>query len=77
MARRLAVLVDYQNCYPVVEGLLEMRQTLGRPQHVEAVAWRGRSNKLSDVEGLVFRWTGERDYGAIRDDTDYNLPAAR
>jgi hypothetical protein len=38
---------------------------------------RGRSNKLSEVEGLALRWIGEPDYRTIRDDTDYNLPAAR
>lgn len=62
---------------PVVEGLLEMRRTLGRPHEVEAIAWRGRSNKLSEVEGLAFRWIGERDYRAVRDETDYNLPSPR
>jgi uncharacterized LabA/DUF88 family protein len=58
---------------PLVVALSELKATAGRPQAVEAIAWKGRSNKLSDTTGLVHRWIGDRDYGAIRDKTDYNL----
>jgi hypothetical protein len=58
---------------PLVVALSELKAATGHPQAVEAIAWKGRSNKLSNTTGLVHRWIGDRDYGAIRDKTDYNL----
>ena len=58
---------------PVVDALLELQTTIGRPISVEAIAWKGRANKLTQVEGLTYRWLGERDYSAVRDTTDYNV----
>lgn len=58
---------------PVVEALLELQQAINTPKAVEAIAWKGRSNRLSAREGLEYRWVGDRDYQAVRDPTDYNL----
>lgn len=58
---------------PVVEALLELQRTIGRPNSVEAVAWKDRSNRLTQVPGLSYRWLGEHDYSAVSDPTDYNL----
>lgn len=57
----------------LVEALFETQVTLGRKLAIEAIAWKGRENKLKPVEGLTFRWIGDRDYNAIRDLTDYNV----
>ena len=58
---------------PVVDALLELQGTIGRPTSVEAIAWKDRANKLTQVEGLTYRWLGEHDYSAVRDPTDYNV----
>lgn len=58
---------------PVVDALLELQNTIGRPTSVEAVAWKDRANRLTQVAGLNFRWVGEHDYSAVRDPTDYNV----
>jgi len=58
---------------PVVESLLELQVRIGKPASVEAVAWAGRANKLTQRDGLTYRWIGERDYQAIRDQTDHNV----
>ncbi len=58
---------------PVVDALIELQRTIGRPNSIEALAWKDRSNRLTQVPGLAFRWLGERDYTAVRDNTDYNV----
>lgn len=58
---------------PVVEALLELQKTIGRPNSIEAVAWKDRANKLTQVQGLTYRWLGDHDYAAVRDPTDYNI----
>lgn len=56
----------------LVEALLELQATGGKPQAVEAIAWHKRENTLKQVTGLAMRWIGALDYASIRDDTDYN-----
>ena len=59
---------------PVVEGLLALKAETGKPD-VAVVAWAGLSRHLR-VDGVPVRWIGRRDYDAIRDRTDYNIPTA-
>ncbi len=56
----------------LVEALLEIQKTTGKPTGVEAVAWYKRSNTLKQVPGLALRWIGPNDYKTVRDDNDYN-----
>jgi uncharacterized LabA/DUF88 family protein len=56
----------------LVEALLELKETIGKPQAIEAIAWHKRTNTLKQGPDLTMRWIGALDYGPIRDDTDYN-----
>ena len=60
---------------PVVEGILALRQERGSPS-VEVVGWAGLSRGLN-VPGVPVRWIGPRDYTAIRDTMDYNVPVSQ
>jgi hypothetical protein len=60
---------------PVVEGILALRQERGSPS-VEVVGWVGLSRGLNAPDVPV-RWIGPRDYAAIRDTMDYNVPISQ
>ena len=60
---------------PVVEGILALRKERGSPS-VEVVGWAGLARGLN-VPGVPVRWIGPRDYTAIRDTMDYNVPVAQ
>jgi hypothetical protein len=60
---------------PVVEGILALQRERGTPS-VEVVGWAGLSRGLN-VPGVPVRWIGPRDYSAIRDTMDYNVPVSQ
>ena len=60
---------------PVIEGILTLKAQRGGP-YVEVVGWAGLKRGLN-VSGVPVRWVGPRDYAAIRDATDYNVPTTR
>jgi hypothetical protein len=71
----VAILATTDNALvPVVEGLLALRAAHGRPA-AEVIGWQGVARRLS-VPGVAVRWIGRKDYEAVRDPTDYNIPGA-
>ena len=71
----VAILATADNdLLPVVEGILALRTVNGKPD-VEVIGWQGVTRALS-VPGVPVRWIGRKDYEAVRDRTDYNIPTA-
>lgn len=60
---------------PVIEGIQALRAERGSPS-VEVIGWAGLDHVLS-AAGVPIRWIGPRDYTAIRDRADYNVPAGQ
>jgi hypothetical protein len=60
---------------PVVEGVLALKAKRGSPA-VEVVGWAGLDQALT-VTDVPVRWIGPKDYAAVRDHADYNIPAGQ
>lgn len=59
---------------PVLEGLLALRETTGKPD-VAVIGWSGTSKHLK-LDGVPVRWIGKLDYESVRDRTDFNIKPA-